>query len=132
MMKRRRVIASLMAAAMLVSAIPANVMAVNQKTVTEAEGNDLRLWYTSPASNWEQQTLPIGNGDMGANVYGTIASEHLTFNEKTLWKGGPSDSRPNYMGGNVEAQGKNGQTLKEIQQLFAEEEMRKHQANVIS
>src|SRR5699024_7816374 len=49
-----------------------------------------------------------------------IVNERLTFNEKTLWTGGPSDSRPDYNGGNLEDQGKYGETLKEIQQLFAE------------
>lgn len=94
-----------------------------------AEQNDLRLWYTKPSSQggvsgednvWQQYTLPIGNGDMGANVYGEISNERLTFNEKTLWTGGPSESRPDYNGGNLEAQGKNGETMKQIQQLFAE------------
>ncbi len=93
------------------------------------EKNDLRLWYTKPASQggasgenniWQQYTLPIGNGDMGANVYGEIVNERLTFNEKTLWTGGPSESRPDYNGGNLENQGKNGETLKKIQRLFAE------------
>ena len=57
---------------------------------------------------------------MGANVYGEISNDRLTFNEKTLWTGGPSESRPDYNGGNLEAQGKNGETMKQIQQLFAE------------
>ena len=65
-------------------------------------------------------TLPIGNGDMGANVYGEIASEHLTFNEKTLWTGGPSESRKDYMGGNSTEKGQDGASLKNIQKLFAE------------
>lgn len=91
--------------------------------------NDLRLWYTKPASQggatdenniWQQYTLPIGNGDIGANVYGEIKKERLTFNEKTLWTGGPSESRPDYNGGNLEDQGKNGETLKQIQKLFSE------------
>ncbi|MBR5294611.1 MAG: glycoside hydrolase N-terminal domain-containing protein, partial [Oscillospiraceae bacterium] len=104
-----------------------------------AEGNSLRLWYDEPASQgqniigagsgysdydgtntWQQQTLPIGNGDMGANVYGEIVNEHLTFNEKTLWTGGPSESRTNYQGGNLATKGQNGYMLKQIQQLFLE------------
>lgn len=57
---------------------------------------------------------------MGANVYGEIASEHLTFNEKTLWTGGPSESRKDYMGGNSTEKGQDGASLKNIQKLFAE------------
>ena len=57
---------------------------------------------------------------MGANVYGEIASEHLNFNEKTLWTGGPSESRKDYMGGNSTEKGQDGASLKNIQKLFAE------------
>ena len=38
---------------------------------------------------WEYRSLPIGNGSIGANVMGSIATERLTLNEKTLWLGGP-------------------------------------------
>ncbi|MFG2549278.1 glycoside hydrolase N-terminal domain-containing protein [Streptomyces sp. NPDC048581] len=47
------------------------------------------LWYASPAADWEREALPIGNGALGAMVFGTLASERLQFNEKTLWTGGP-------------------------------------------
>lgn len=92
---------------------------------TAAEDNILRMWYDKPSSqgagsgDWQQCTLPIGNGDMGANIYGEIVSEHLTFNEKTLWTGGPSESREDYNGGNLESSGRNGALMKEIQELFA-------------
>lgn len=39
---------------------------------------------------WEHTTLPIGNGSIGANIYGAIETERITFNEKTLWRGGPN------------------------------------------
>ena len=136
-MKRKhlkRVVAGAVAAVMATSGISfpqANVHA-------EEKGNELRLWYDEPTSQgtnilgagsgydtdeknrWQQHTLPIGNGDMGANVYGEIASEHLTFNEKTLWTGGPSESRKDYMGGNSTEKGQDGASLKNIQKLFAE------------
>ncbi|MYS91019.1 MULTISPECIES: glycosyl hydrolase family 95 catalytic domain-containing protein [Streptomyces] len=47
------------------------------------------LWYTAPADDWERQALPVGNGALGAMVFGSIASERVQFNEKTLWTGGP-------------------------------------------
>lgn len=90
------------------------------KVATAGEGtplsSPLKLWYKESASAhggsandiWQKRTLPIGNGDMGANVYGEVATEHLTFNEKTLWTGGPSTSRPNYQGGNLDNKGNNG------------------------
>ncbi|WP_308375593.1 glycoside hydrolase family 95 protein [Microbulbifer sp. RZ01] len=47
------------------------------------------LWFDRPAQDWERESLPIGNGAMGAAVQGGIAVDHLQFNEKTLWTGGP-------------------------------------------
>jgi alpha-L-fucosidase 2 len=46
------------------------------------------LWYDRPATNWTE-ALPVGNGRMGAMIFGGIASEHIQFNESTLWTGRP-------------------------------------------
>ena len=60
------------------------------------------MWYTSPgsASDWENTSLVIGNGKTGGILFGQVANDQIHFNEKTLWTGGPSESRPNYDGGN--------------------------------
>ncbi|MCK2216936.1 glycoside hydrolase N-terminal domain-containing protein [Actinomadura sp. ATCC 31491] len=58
----------------------------------------MTLWYDKPATDWETQALPIGNGPLGAKVFGGVASEQLQFNEKTLWTGGPGS--PGYDFGN--------------------------------
>jgi len=50
----------------------------------------LKLWYSQPASVWEE-ALPIGNGRLGAMVFGGITEEHIQFNEETLWTGAPHD-----------------------------------------
>ncbi len=47
------------------------------------------IWYGTPASDREREALPIGNGAMGAMVFGGVGGERLQFNEKTLWTGGP-------------------------------------------
>ncbi|MEU4241877.1 glycoside hydrolase family 95 protein [Actinoplanes sp. NPDC026619] len=52
----------------------------------------LRLWYDSPATDWESQALPIGNGSLGAMVFGAAGTETVQFNEKTLWTGGPGSA----------------------------------------
>ena len=134
-MKAKKVFAAILALALAVPPVGAMPM---RTQAAEAKGtNELRLWYDEPASQgvnilsagqsysdadgsnrWQQQTLPIGNGDMGANVYGEIVNEHLTFNEKTLWTGGPSSSRPDYMGGNLSEKGQNGAVMEQVQQLF--------------
>ncbi|UED87751.1 glycoside hydrolase family 95 protein [Streptomyces profundus] len=59
---------------------------------------ELTLWYDEPANEWESETLPIGNGALGAAIYGGVAAERLQFNEKTLWTGGPGS--PGYDFGN--------------------------------
>ena len=45
------------------------------------------LWYTSPATTWMSQALPIGNGQFGATIMGGIRQDNIQFNDKTLWRG---------------------------------------------
>lgn len=57
--------------------------------ITEKEINpSLTLWYRQSAQNWNE-ALPIGNGSLGAMVYGGIEKETIQFNEETLWSGQP-------------------------------------------
>ncbi|KAH7417823.1 glycoside hydrolase family 95 protein [Cadophora sp. MPI-SDFR-AT-0126] len=51
------------------------------------------LRYTTPASEWSQ-ALPIGNGRLGAMVYGRTTMELLQLNENSVWYGGPQDRTP--------------------------------------
>ena len=53
---------------------------------------DLTLWYQQPATNWMTQALPIGNGQMGAMIFGGIQREHIQFNEESLWIGDEQDT----------------------------------------
>ena len=58
---------------------------------TDKELNpSVMLWYDKPATNWTE-ALPLGNGRMGAMVYGGIEKEVIQFNEETLWTGQPHD-----------------------------------------
>ncbi len=50
----------------------------------------LSLWYCQPAKAWTE-ALPIGNGRLGAMVFGGVSEERLQLNEDTLWAGGPYD-----------------------------------------
>jgi alpha-L-fucosidase 2 len=47
------------------------------------------LWYDKPATDWEKEALPIGNGRIGAMVFGGLDSERIQISEKSLWTGGP-------------------------------------------
>lgn len=51
---------------------------------------------SNPDQEWEKKSLPIGNGEFGGNVLGSISRERITLNEKTLWKGGPATGASNY------------------------------------
>ena len=55
---------------------------------TPPPARDLRLWYAQPAGSWEE-ALPVGNGRIGAMVFGGVGTERLQLNEDTLWSGGP-------------------------------------------
>lgn len=48
------------------------------------------LWYTQPAKNWDE-ALPVGNGRLGAMVFGIPGKERIQLNEDSLWPGGPDD-----------------------------------------
>ena len=50
--------------------------------------NENTLWYTTPASAWEE-ALPVGNGRLGAMVFGYTGRERIQFNENTLYSGEP-------------------------------------------
>jgi alpha-L-fucosidase 2 len=52
--------------------------------------SDLKLWYRQPAADWNE-ALPIGNGNLGAMVFGGIKSERLQLNEDTVWAGEKRD-----------------------------------------
>ncbi|MFT4054343.1 MAG: glycoside hydrolase family 95 protein [Novosphingobium sp.] len=55
--------------------------------VSGIPGDDV-LWYRQPAKEWTE-ALPVGNGRIGAMVFGGVAEERLQLNEDTLWGGGP-------------------------------------------
>ena len=48
------------------------------------------LWYNQPAQKWTE-ALPIGNGRLGAMIFGGVPDERIQFNEDTLWTGHPHD-----------------------------------------
>ena len=51
---------------------------------------ELKLWYDKPAEKWTE-ALPMGNGRIGAMIYGGAKEEKICFNEDTLWSGYPHD-----------------------------------------
>ncbi len=53
------------------------------------QDGELKMWYNKPATVWNE-ALPLGNGRLGAMVFGNPASEKIQLNEATFWSGGPS------------------------------------------
>ena len=52
----------------------------------------LSLWYSKPATNWEREALPLGNGRLGCMVMGGTRQERIQFNEDSLWTGDENPS----------------------------------------
>ena len=65
--------------------------------IPAAPEEKLTLWYTKPATAtgvdnpWMEYSLPLGNGQLGASLFGGVARDEILFNEKTLWSGGPNE-----------------------------------------
>ena len=53
-----------------------------------APNRDVRLWYQQPARQW-LEALPLGNGNIGAMLWGEPHRERADLNIDTLWSGGP-------------------------------------------
>lgn len=61
-----------------------------QSMRAEQTNASLALWYKQPAEKWTE-ALPVGNGRLGAMIFGGTGKEHLQLNELTLWAGAPYD-----------------------------------------
>src|SRR3569623_928772 len=56
--------------------------------------DNLKLWYKQPAKEWTE-ALPVGNGRLGAMIFGGTTKELIQLNESTLWSGGPMRTNQN-------------------------------------
>ena len=76
---------------------PAALEAENPKTQftfsqeSPPPAEPLTLWYRRPATKWETEALPVGNGRLAAMVFGGIDHERIQFNEESVWDGAPGD-----------------------------------------
>lgn len=62
----------------------------NFSSESSAPNEKFSLWYRRPAANWDA-ALPVGNGRLGAMIFGGIEGERIQLNEGTLWSGSPYD-----------------------------------------
>ena len=97
----------------------------------------LSIWFDKPCQlggvasfynysadrEWEERSLPIGNGSFGGNILGSVAAERITLNEKTLWRGGPNTSKGADYYWNVNKE--SAHLLPEIRQAFVDNDLDK-------
>jgi alpha-L-fucosidase 2 len=78
----------------LLGAIPAVGLLASTASAQEAPQSDWMLWYRAPARRW-LDALPVGNGRLGAMVFGNPDEEMLALNESTVWSGSPNAGNVN-------------------------------------
>lgn len=61
---------------------------VSLAPLNQAPEQELSLWYMKPATHWEE-ALPVGNGRLGAMVYGGVSREMIQLNQESIWAGPP-------------------------------------------
>jgi alpha-L-fucosidase 2 len=71
-------------------ALPRQPARENPRTALKPPAGDVMVWFEQAAPEWAA-ALPVGNGRIGAMVFGGVPQERIALNEDTLWSGGPRD-----------------------------------------
>lgn len=79
---------SLVTVLFCISVLSAQNIEMTGKISRKAFNPSTILWYSTPAKKWED-ALPVGNGRIGAMVFGKNGEERIQLNEETYWSGGP-------------------------------------------
>ena len=79
----------LIAATILTSLIVPQLSASPDTPVVRAATT---LWYAEPARDWQREALPIGNGRLGAMIFGGVGHERIALNEESMWSGSRADN----------------------------------------
>jgi alpha-L-fucosidase 2 len=74
---------------LLLPAVLAGILLLTVADAANPPDSRLLLWYDRPAQYWEE-ALPVGNGRIGAMVYGGVHRDHIQLNEETIWSGAPT------------------------------------------
>jgi alpha-L-fucosidase 2 len=88
MNRNKAVVNSLYVVFMTILALHVSCSSQMQKP---SDSKEMVVWYNEPAENVWLDGLFIGNGYMGANVFGRVANERIALNESTFWSGRPHD-----------------------------------------
>jgi len=87
-MKIKRILITSMVLALVPAFGVGQVQTISQKIDQKQFDPACLMWYEAPAKAWEE-ALPVGNGRLGAMVFGKIDEERIQLNEETYWSGGP-------------------------------------------
>ena len=81
------ILSSVRMAHLLVGALFVGGMASGPAVADETSRGDpsMTLWYARPAAQWATEALPIGNGRIGAMIFGKVGHERIALNEDTVW-----------------------------------------------
>ena len=88
---RKRVFSVLLAGVMMVTATGiCELVSDSTKAAATVENHNetpvLQLRYDEPATSWDREAVPLGNGSIGAMPYGGVDSERIMVNEQTIWR----------------------------------------------
>ncbi len=78
-------------------AVPAVAAAAAADGAAQPDNPVWKLWYRKPATRW-LDSVPVGNGRLGAMVFGGIDRERIALNESTVWSGSPNAANVNPSG----------------------------------
>ena len=79
----------------ILSAILAISLFIPFPAKSQSDSSGMRIWFNKPAANWNE-ALPVGNGRLGAMIFGGVEKERLELNESTVWTGEQRrDANPN-------------------------------------
>ena len=67
--------------------LPLGIMLTFTQIQAQPKNQSLKLWYRQPAVSWEKDALPVGNGRLGAMVFGNPVHEKIQLNEESIWAG---------------------------------------------
>ncbi|MGB4415849.1 MAG: glycoside hydrolase family 95 protein [Paludibacter sp.] len=88
--------------------------------IAYGSGNpSLKTQYNSPATVWESEALPLGNGFIGAMLFGDVSTDVIQINEHSLWSGGPGKN-PSYNGGHLRTPALVRQSLQNVRNALQE------------
>ncbi len=104
---------------MKTKAIIAIIFLSSSFILTQGQVSGLKLSYDFPATAWDSEALPIGNGHLGAMVFGDVPVDIIQVNEHSLWSGGPGKN-PEYNGGHARTAAENHQSLQNARRALQE------------